>query len=574
MSEGTFYQHAPTREELLDADSYQRELLRRRLRWDPQCPGSGLFHFCKVGMGMVDMEWEVHGKICTILEMMYFGQSKPGWINGHIVNLVNLQPRGHLKTSIVTIGFPSWVLHLDDPPRMDKVSKPVWAHPRTFNGKMGFDQRFLLAGETREKVKEFMGPIKRHMEENDFLRDLFGDMVPDDKKKTPWTNFRLSVPHNSALTAKEANINSTSLDSSKVGTHVDIFIGDDLVTSETVRSDEMIQKSIEFVEGLSPILDPPQALRIMNGTRWHDADLYGHWIDRVDRGEVNALIYIERMERTAEEIAKGKRPIYWPERFTQDVIDGLYRENPSYFVSAQYNNEIIPQATAPFKKEYFEGMEFKFDSERDAQWLKTCNTFTTIDPAISKDKKACFAVVMTCAWDSEGHCWLLDMFREKEVLPDALLQEVFRQNRVWKPRVVGLETRGFQIIYEYNAMAMSRKTGEYPPFEPLKESGRSKEERVYAMEPLCAQRRFHWQRKHEALVKELMRFPHGKYRDAADAFAYQKDIAFPGRGMPDAIPQHDTPDGKRLDILKAHQKKLATLGIDVYKRKVNSWLEV
>jgi hypothetical protein len=200
--------------------------------------------------------------------------------------------------------------------------------------------------------------------------------------------------------------------------------------------------------------------------------------------------------------------------------------------SANYENEPIDEGTARFKKSYFEGMEFELEDIRSR--LRYMTVVTTCDPAISDDKKACEAVVATCGWDSEGHCWLLDMYAEKGVQPRDYLEEIFRQNRLWKPLYVGIETRGFQKTYRFTGEEMARERNEYVPWMELRDDNRMKDARVDGFEPICAARKFHWQRRHSEVVLQFTRHPRGKYRDRIDAVAYQLDLAFRGSPAPTA----------------------------------------
>ena len=76
-------------EELL-SDPQERKKLRAYA-------DSHLYYFCKVVLGFKDMVPELHGQLCEVLE------------NGDLRKLV-LIPRGHLKSTICSIGYPIWRL--------------------------------------------------------------------------------------------------------------------------------------------------------------------------------------------------------------------------------------------------------------------------------------------------------------------------------------------------------------------------------------------------------------------------------------------------------------------------------
>jgi len=228
-----------------------------------------------------------------------------------------------------------------------------------------------------------------------------------------------------------------------------------------------------------------------------------------------------------------------------------------------------------FKRDFFEDTKFTLEHGPSLQsWLETCYVCTTIDPAIGKEKDACHAVVVTVAWDERGHGWVLDLFRQKGVQPDDLLEEIYRHDRLWAPKAVGLETRGFQSIYIYNAREKSRDTGQYPPWVPLKDSKVSKDLRIAGLEPLARMKRIHWQDKHYALIEEFCSYPRGKYKDAIDAMAYQIELAIRGRAIKPAW--DDLPDEARKKAIDEDRwkKKLANLHISGYSGRTRDWYNI
>lgn len=91
------------------------------------------------------------------------------------------------------------------------------------------------------------------------------------------------------------------------------------------------------------------------------------------------------------------------------------------------------------------------------------------------------------------------------------------------------------------------------PWAELPGSKERKEARIEGLEPLCAQKKIHWQARHHELVTELLRYPRGAYRDAADALAYQPELAFRG-----SVPKAE-PDPK--DPFVSVQRSFTRLGI-------------
>lgn len=196
--------------------------------------------------------------------------------------------------------------------------------------------------------------------------------------------------------------------------------------------------------------------------------------------------------------------------------------------NCQYQNDPIDQETAAFKKGYFENQVFQLPEVPDEKkrWLNSLNIYTSCDPAISKEKTGCKAVITTCGWDSKGDCYLLDVFAKKGTQPGELLDEFFRQYGTWNPLSVGIEEIGFQELYQWNAERISKERNVYLPWFELKPSGRIKDQRISRLEPLCRQKKFFYQSHQQDVVAEFLRWPRGKSKDIIDALAYQLDMAY------------------------------------------------
>ncbi len=527
----------------------QTEEIRRSMRYVEGQPGRGLFNFCKIGLGFRDLEWEVHGRFCAFFENAYFGRNRLVHEMAVQPYLV-LGPRGSLKTSILTVGGPLWIICLNDP---DPV-KGGWEPPPAFNGKMGYNQRILISSETEENSSKMMALVKGHMTDNGLLRNYFGQ-AGGPQKKRKWSSIEADCRWKDLSTEiKEATLTRSSMQKVVNSGHYDIGFFDDMIGERSAFSEVFRDRAIENHKDMQSVLDKP-SMMLYIGALWHDLDLYNYLTDKTQSEEYKKFVVLSvRSEPTEEQRSRGDNRVFWPKRFPQEVLDGLRETYGPWRFSCQYNNEVIDNATALFKKSYFEDTQFELD-DRFMRRLRAMNVFTTCDPAISKDADACHAVITTCAWDHEGHCWLLDMFDGRGVDPSDYMEEVLRHNRVWKPTTVGIETTGFQMMMKLNGESMSLTKREYVPWFDLKDSKRRKEQRVEWFEPVCRQQKFHWQTKHHAIIHDFSRYPRGAIRDRIDCVAYQLDIAFRGSTPP--------PPVDPLDPINQVTEAFRTLGVEL-----------
>lgn len=512
----------------------QREILRRRYRHMPDTPGGALFNFTKFCLGHDKLEWDVHGELCRRLEDAYYDR---GDIHreGNLRRYMFLVPRGCYKTTIATLSFPIWVWLQNDPSLRFEQNPNAWQPPQSFNGLPGYDQRFLLGQAVEADAKRYLSALKTQLESNTTIHDLFGRLHPEKRSEQLWRADSINVAWrmNFGGVRKEANANVAALDKTLVGGHYDVAILDDMIGEKQVTNEEQAQQTKEWYQRLIPIMMHQEpSLIIFVGTRWHDSDLYGY-LQETEGSKWS--VYVERAERTEEEIAAGKRRFFFPAMLNEVTLADIRGSMRPYQFSCQYYNDPVEKADGPFSPDLFNDIYYDLPHHDDDQdyetlkaWLRGKAIYTTVDPAIAKEKRSCNAVVVTVAWDHLGIGWVLDLFRKQGVEPDELIGEVFRQNQAWLPLKAGIEEDGFQRIYKWYADRLAEKTGMFPPWEPLKPSRRAKELRIYGLEPLFKNHRIRLRRQMTAIEDEAIRFPRGKYRDALDALAYQLDLALPG----------------------------------------------
>jgi len=517
----------PERSRVMDDIRLNREQMRRDFR-------SSLFLHCKYALGFADLDEEVHGPMCESFQNAYWGIDAP---KPHLSRkLLSLYPRGSLKTTILTIGFPTWVFYQDDPPEFDAhpSGKEPWRAPPSFNGKKGYNQRIMLSHETERFSKMYLRQIREILESNEILRELYGDLFFEKRTDGLWGSTELNVRWRDDFTAKEPNLFINSMDKAINSGHCDIGSFDDMISEKKVSNYDQMEKSREFYRNMQPVLDPT-SLQFWVGTRWDDGDLYGTYIEEGDWE-----IHIDRAERSDEEVAAGARRYFWPSRMGKEFLDAMRIKLGPYKFSCLYQNDPIDQSSAIFKKIYFEPSTQVYKlpmGENLREFLADKQVFTTGDPAYSQEKKGkvCRATITTCAWDYQQSCWLLRAFGKKNCHPNEYLEEFFLHFTMFGAVQCGIEKGAYEAVFKPNIEAKSYAEEVYLPWVDLNTGGRSKEFRINRLEPLFANSKFHYQAEHGELVEEALRYPRGKYKDYLDSLAYQLDVAFivPSPGGPD-----------------------------------------
>jgi hypothetical protein len=157
-----------------------------------------------------------------------------------------LMPRGHLKSSVITVG---WVIQqiLRDPNIRVLISNAVW-----------------------DKARAFLAQISGYLTDKSALPQLFG---PFQTPQGRWTRDEIEIAQKTKTSIKEPTISTAGLEKSLTGYHYDLLVMDDLVDATNITTKEQIEKVKAFYRNSLPLLDPGGRI-VTVGTRWAISDLY------------------------------------------------------------------------------------------------------------------------------------------------------------------------------------------------------------------------------------------------------------------------------------------------------------
>jgi predicted phage terminase large subunit-like protein len=404
-----------------------------------------------------------------------------------------LLPRGHLKSTLVTIGYS--LLRIAENPEV----------------------RILIANATYDMATSFLSQIKKHIQYNETFRDYYGDLSTNADK---WSENMITIPKFKPFSKKEATVTAYGMGGNLVSQHYDVIIGDDLVNRDYINTAEQIEKTILFYKDALDLLEPTGKFIIL-GTRWADADLYGWIMDRSSPEQVykNFDTMIEKAYTGNLETGENLQ-ILFPEKFTEEVLKTLKQNKGPIEFSAQYMNEPLPQESAKFK------MIWMKQVLEDELKVRELNLFTMVDPAIGQKKSSDKTAIVTIAVDQYNNWFVVNIILGT-MLPNEIIEHIFNNWEAYHPNKIGIEMTAYQKSLQYALVDEMRRRNIFLPVVELK-AERSKEERILGLVPRYANGTiFHLTQcpYRNELEDELLRFPIGKHDDIIDALAYGLQIA-------------------------------------------------
>lgn len=407
-----------------------------------------------------------------------------------------LIPRGHLKSTVVTVG---------------RTLQAIAANPST---------RILIANATYANACSFLTEVKRHLKFNEKIHMFWGDLSQDAER---WSENSITL---AASKKKEPTVIAMGVESNLTSQHYDLIIMDDLVNKDYVNTVDQIQKTIDFYKECLNLLEPGGEA-ILVGTRWHDSDLYG-WILDKENNVLNDFNVFHRQAYTGNLFSKepGECELLFPAKHSQQHLKKLYEAQGPYIFSCQYQNDPIPQEDADFRKDWF-----KYYESGDIRG-RLMNRFITVDPAISIEKDADYTGMVVTGVDEFGLIYVVDVVR-KRFKPSELINEIFRLNQMYHPINIGIEDVAYQKSLQYALSEEMARRNEFLPLKPLRPGGKNKDQRIRGLQPLYANGRILHNKNLDGtkyLEEELIRFPRAKHDDIIDALSYMLDLPiFPPR---------------------------------------------
>jgi predicted phage terminase large subunit-like protein len=315
-----------------DNQQQREEILKR---WEKakewrQMARTNLLFLCRELLGYRDVSKEVHGEILAHLQKFTGGTDKTdekgivtytpfialAELEGSRNNLI-LFPRGHFKTSIITIAHTiQWIINYPD-------------------------IRVALSMAIGDQTQKVMKELKGHFQYNPMFRKYFADYCPAAKKVNDWGNMEEFTVQNRRKFRKEPTVCLITIGKVIAGSHYDVIKHSDLVDENNVKTPNQINDVISHFGHMDPLLEryssddpnkPRQAWQDVEGTRYDFGDLYG------------ILLGSNEYKSLVRGVYKKDGTTIDMKRFPPAEMDRIKRkpEITPYIFSCQYENKPIP----------------------------------------------------------------------------------------------------------------------------------------------------------------------------------------------------------------------------------------
>lgn len=429
------------------------------------------------------LNWRTHGVVVKLCEH-------------RLARVLHEEPRKSLKSSIVTVRRPWWLLMNDALEGRDLNARYfTLSHGFSVSQKHFWDQIEVWDGETAgTKLFHF----------------LFGDEI---RKSSPWNTEIATI----AREWDRKDKTFEPLAKKFAGKHCDVLTCDDLIDEENWDSPDAVEKAKFYLKASKNIVQGPESEVVVVGNRWGLEDVNAHIHKQAERGVPWTILTISatkgpridvpfgcrNLPEDVEELAHAQKEFaeregtIWPERFSLGYLAELREDLGPAIYSAQYENWPEDPENRDFDVEMIGEAELtrtedgdvayalqggSVGSERRLVSLSDCNVFVGWDPAADGPSAKSRNAIVAIATTAQKEVIVIKEYEQKEK-PLRSVEKFVAFCRLFRGWLTGscVEEVNFQKVFKDLIRQCARDRGIAVMLRKVKTpTGKSKEQRMRA----------------------------------------------------------------------------------------------
>jgi len=414
----------------------------------------------------------------------------PSWHHHQIANALEQVERGELKKLMIFV-----------PPRHGKSELASIKFPAWYLGRNP-KKEIIAASYTAELAEDF-GRKVRNLLADPYYRPLFNTTLsPDSSARNRWH------------TTEGGSYIAAGVGGSITGHGADVLLIDDPIKSrEEANSLVYRQKVWEWFTSTAYTRLHPNGAIIVILTRWHEDDLAGRLLAQEDKDW--KIINLPAIAEQDEENRKAGEAI-WPERYSLDKLLDIKRVIGTDEFNCLYQQNPFNVESQEFKRAWFK-------SFRDDDCPTSLNVFTTVDLAISMKNSADDSCIMSVGVAPDNSKYVLEYVYGK-LNPSQVIEEIFRQNEIYKPLIVGIETVAYQEALAHFLKIKMRERNQFMRIHEI-HTRQDKQTKIRGLIPYYENGNIYHRSGHcTELEEQLLMFPKGRKDDLCDTLAMQQEL--------------------------------------------------
>ena len=299
---------------------------------------------------------------------------------------------------------------------------PIWKAVTMPNG-IGY-----IFSATQPQAIRILDDIKNEIESNPKLKWL----VPSKKEKWSGTSIRLSNGH---------TIYARGFGTKVRGAHPNWIVVDDGLNDETMYSELVRKKQIEYFYSAITNMIVPGGQIIVVGTPFHSEDLYA----KLSRNKEYKFVRYRAFN------GKDEKPL-WPERYSRERLLSKREEIGTVRFTREFQCDPISDDMSLFPGYLFRGepteqFTMTLGMPKEIYEELGITIFMGVDFAMSSNVSADYTVIWVMGLDGHGNRWVIDIVRGKGLPYQEQLSKINEVGKIYDPAIIFLEANQMQRIF-------------------------------------------------------------------------------------------------------------------------------
>lgn len=325
-------------------------------------------------------------------------------------------PRDHGKSFMFSFAYAIWRAYFNWIPS-SLVGSDFKSVPRISVG--------YIFSNTQDQAIKLLELVKHEIESNPKLAHL----IP--ASKDVWNKTEIMLSNGAIIRAR-------GWGQSVRGAHPVWVVCDDCLNDETIYSEMMRNKQIDyFFSAVTPMVIPGGQL-IVVGTPFHQEDLY----QKLNENKAYTFSRFAALSDAGEPL--------WPTRYSKEMLVRRKEEVGSTRFAREYLCLPISEDSSLFPERILSPCcdpQYEMPNSLTAEDRRALRIFTGVDLAMSSTVGADYTVITTLGVDDQGNRWIVDIRRKRGLSMMDQLREIQDVYRTYRPTKILIEDNAFQRVF-------------------------------------------------------------------------------------------------------------------------------
>lgn len=367
--------------------------------------------------------------------------------------------------------------------------------------------RILLGNEVDTNAQAMLKEIRWHFESNAWMRFFFPELIPENIRKTTWSNNAIVIPRTEKW--GEPTVDTIGTGGTRVSQHYDLLLFDDLIGLAALQSPTEMKKAISWLNYSRGLKVSAHTTRThLIGTRWDLKDIYWHAISNMG---------FKEFRRGALVLGPNGPEPFYPLVTSMEELEQIIISDPFQWATNFANNP-YDASTSDLKMEWLQGQDFNIAPDGDIRYKDALGQlrlqkwselrfYLHCDPSMGEKDDSNETAIVLVAVSPKGCVFIVDCWKRR-IDPVTTVDSLFEYQDTYVPRITTVEGVAYQKALVYFVNDKAKRERRYINIESfLPGTRRDKITRIkFTLQPYFRDKRIFYRSSQFQFIEEYQQF--------------------------------------------------------------------